>query len=125
MVIHSGELKSIEFEAMCRRTNRSRQSVPLTFTMLFTYCFNIGSVEEALKAPVPFGMRLVEALHAQADLSCASLRLPKCSPDAESHLCFHDPGFDPPYLYYDQRTGGSIQADFCIRVRPLIQLYSR
>ena len=25
-----------------------RQSIPLTFTMLLTYCFNIGSVEEAL-----------------------------------------------------------------------------
>ena len=124
MVIHSGELKSIEFGTMCQKTNWSRQSVPLTFTMLLTYCFNIGSVEEALRAPVPFGMRLVEALNAQADLSYASLRLPKCSPNSESHHCFHDPGFDPPYLYHDQRTGGSIQADLCICVRPLIQLYS-
>jgi hypothetical protein len=36
--------------------------------MLLTYCFNIGSVEEALKAPVPFGIQLSKLRYAQADL---------------------------------------------------------
>lgn len=94
-----------------------QQSVPLTFIMMITYCFNIGSVDEAINATYSFGTsrnRLWKEL--QLNHSGFSLRLRKCGEDAKRHNSVYCCYLDPSRLHHNQRSRVDLTANICICV---------
>ena len=87
--------------------------------MLLTYCFNIGSVEDAMDSPYPFGTFRVRELQWILRLTAhftSSLHLPECGANCSSHNSLYNSGARPSCFHHDQRSGINFPANFRLRV---------